>query len=258
MMLYWFPLRLRVFSSPAVFAFPRLDLSRLLKRYMHANTGKMRKSNFHTKARSAAGVKSTVVVPPSSVDTVIWEASFEVTGLSSSPTNDFLWSITDWDALAAKDLLGDETGGKTRWDETSQDSAGRSSQGLKDTCGEILGRISSLVVRLLMQDEVRHPTRMMIRRYCTFNVIRALANVGQVRLKVYSSTDRSALFARSTDPDWNSLGEWERALVGIFLSTVSTVSQAFGGTVLHHKHYSHFTDAVLTGKLEVVGVNWNG
>src|SRR5271154_2168003 len=40
-MLYWSPLSLRVFSRPAVLALPRLDLSRQLKRYMTAKTGRM-------------------------------------------------------------------------------------------------------------------------------------------------------------------------------------------------------------------------
>lgn len=56
MVLYWDPFNLSVFSSPWVFALPRLDLSRLLKRYITARTGRMRRSNFRVKARSAAGL----------------------------------------------------------------------------------------------------------------------------------------------------------------------------------------------------------
>src|SRR5450432_524017 len=43
----------RSFSNPAVLALPRFDLSRLLKRYMSASTGRMRMSNFQTRERSA-------------------------------------------------------------------------------------------------------------------------------------------------------------------------------------------------------------
>lgn len=40
----------------AILAFPRLDLSSELKRYMTARTGRMRKSNLRTKRHSAAGL----------------------------------------------------------------------------------------------------------------------------------------------------------------------------------------------------------
>lgn len=88
MMLYWSFFNPRVFSSPAVFALPRFDLSRLLNRYMTAKTGRIRRSNFHTKARSAAGVRRTVA-GPSSVGRIVSPASFELRPFSS-PLNESL------------------------------------------------------------------------------------------------------------------------------------------------------------------------
>jgi hypothetical protein len=55
MILYWFPWRFKLESRPAVLAFPRFDLSRLLKRYMAARTGRIRVSSFHTSFLSAIG-----------------------------------------------------------------------------------------------------------------------------------------------------------------------------------------------------------
>lgn len=69
MVLYCVPFNPSVFSNPWVLAFPRLDLSRLLKRYMMARTGRMRKSNFRVRARSAAGLMVVRVLPSAVVTT---------------------------------------------------------------------------------------------------------------------------------------------------------------------------------------------
>lgn len=69
MVLYCVPFNPSVFSNPWVLAFPRLDLSRLLKRYIMARTGRMRKSNFRVRARSAAGLMVVRVLPSAVVTT---------------------------------------------------------------------------------------------------------------------------------------------------------------------------------------------
>src|ERR1700722_4359532 len=50
-------------SKPSVFALPKLDLSRLLKRYMTAKTGRIRMSNFQTRERSTLGSMKTLAYP---------------------------------------------------------------------------------------------------------------------------------------------------------------------------------------------------
>ena len=75
---------------------------------MHAKTGKIRRSNFQTKALSAAGVKRIVVVPPSSADTATKVASFgkslELVELSSSLVQGSLWSMADVNTLTVMDV----------------------------------------------------------------------------------------------------------------------------------------------------------
>jgi hypothetical protein len=85
MRLYWFPTMPNVASMPAVLAFPRLDLSRLLKRYMIARTGRIRRSNFHTNARSAWASITNLVEPFSRFEgTVKFDSCFSVREFSTS------------------------------------------------------------------------------------------------------------------------------------------------------------------------------